>query len=116
MRRFLFLIIVVPVAIVAILLSVANRQSVLFSLDPFNTTAPAWSVSLPLFVLLFAALGAGVVIGGGATWLRQGKWRKAARSERGQATRLKREADELRRRVEAGAAALPAPRGERDAA
>ena len=34
---------------------------------------------MPLFVLLFAALGLGMIVGSLATWLKQGRYRKLAR-------------------------------------
>ncbi len=36
-------------------------------------------MSLPLFALVIVLLIIGVLIGGSASWLRQGKWRGAAR-------------------------------------
>ena len=55
-RKLIFLFITIPVAIVLILLSVANRAPVTFNLDPFNPEMPAYAFTLPLFVLMFAAL------------------------------------------------------------
>jgi uncharacterized integral membrane protein len=80
MRRFLFLVVLLPLAVVIILLSVANRHSVTVSLDPFHSTAPALSFTAPLFVIFFVALAAGIVIGGIAAWLRQAHWRRKARA------------------------------------
>ena len=122
MRRFLVLFVLLPIAIVVILLSVANRGSVTFSLDPFGGLAPGWSASGPLYVFLFAAVAVGIVIGGVATWLRQGRWRQAARTERAHAERLRAEGAELRDRIEAiqagalSTTSLPGPRADRDAA
>jgi uncharacterized integral membrane protein len=69
------------VAIVLIALAVANRAFVPFTLDPFNPGNPALTLSLPLFVYLFLALLLGVVIGGAATWMRQGRYRRQARRQ-----------------------------------
>src|SRR5690606_21637714 len=91
MRRFLFLVLLVPLAIVIVVLSVANRHDATLSLDPFSAGGPVLSLTAPLYVLLFAALLVGVVVGGIATWLRQGRWRRMARSERLEAARLRRE-------------------------
>jgi hypothetical protein len=66
-------------------------------------------------MLIFVTLGLGVLLGGIATWLRQGKWRQAARRERARAERLRGEAERLRERVNTFPA-LPAGRAERDAA
>ncbi len=93
MKRAARLLVILPFVVVAVALSVANRQHVTFSLDPFAAENPALSVTLPLFWLLFAALALGVIFGGLATWLRQGKWRRAARRDHAEAERLKRAAD-----------------------
>lgn len=120
MRRFLIYFVLLPIAIVVVVLSVANRGTVTFSLDPIGGPAPGWSVSAPFYVFLFAAVGLGVVIGGVATWLRQGRWRRAARSERANADRLRTDAAHLRERLEAvqssGGRAIAGPDGDRDAA
>jgi hypothetical protein len=41
----------------------------------------------------------GVVVGGIAAWLRQGKWRRAARRADAQARELRAEVDRLKRRL-----------------
>lgn len=115
MRRFTVLFVVLPLTIVAIALSVANRGAVTLSLDPFGVVSPEWSLSVPLFVLLFVAVGIGVVIGGVAAWARQSKWRHAARNERAHAERLRRELERLRDRVVTTPTIVP-PRHDRDAA
>jgi uncharacterized membrane-anchored protein YhcB (DUF1043 family) len=51
-------------------------------------------VTLPLFALVILLLIFGVLIGGLAVWLRQGRWRQAAR-------RLERELQHLRGKVAA---------------
>ena len=121
MRRFLTLFVLLPVAVVVIVLSVANRGSVTFSLDPIGAGSTGWAATGPLYVFLFAALAVGIVIGGVATWVRQGRWRQAARAERAKAERHRRETERLRERLEAAQAAQPsgpalAPPGDRDAA
>lgn len=54
----------VPAVVAAAVVAVANHQSVVFSLDPFSPDASALSFSAPLFLLLFAAVAAGVLLGG----------------------------------------------------
>ena len=115
MRRFLILFVLLPLAIVAVALSVANRTDVVLSLDPLGDATPRWSLTVPMFVLLFATLGVGVLVGGIATWIGQGKWRQAARGERAKADALRQEVERLRERV-AAMPALPPPRHDRDAA
>ena len=102
MRRFLFLIILVPLAAVIVLFSVANREAVTVSLDPFHSGVPAVSFAAPLFVLLFGALALGLIIGGMAAWARQGRWRRAAR-------RIEAEAEKLRGDLTKAQAAIPPP-------
>jgi hypothetical protein len=68
-----------------------------------------------MFVLLFIAVAVGVVIGGVSAWASQGKWRQAARNERANAQRLRREVERLRERV-ITTPAIVAPRPDRDAA
>ncbi len=79
MRRFLVLFVLIPLAVAIVILSVANRGDVSLSLDPFSAAAPTLSVTAPLFVFLFGALALGVIIGGIAAWVRQGKWRRCPR-------------------------------------
>jgi len=89
LRKIVAAIILVPLAVVIIAFAVANRQIVTVSLDPFSGGEPAAAVTLPLFVLIIVLLMLGVLVGGIAAWLGQGKWRRSAR-------RLEREAGELR--------------------
>lgn len=93
MRKVFSAFIGVPVAIVLILFALANRNAVQVSLDPFAPETPALSVSLPLFVIVFLALMAGVVLGGVADWLRQGRYRREARLRREEVRRLEAERD-----------------------
>jgi uncharacterized integral membrane protein len=86
-----FWVVGVPVAIVAVALSVANRAPVTFSFDPVSSGEPAWAVTLPLFLLLFASGFIGLLIGWFAGWAGQ---RRHRREER----RLKREVDTLKAR------------------
>ena len=78
--------------IVLIYVAVANRHLVVFSLDPLGGEEPFFATEIPLFVLLFAAVFLGLVIGGTASWLNQGKWRKAARQGLSEAEHWRKEA------------------------
>jgi uncharacterized integral membrane protein len=108
LRKIVAALVLVPLAVVIIAFAVANRQIVTVSLDPFSGSEPAASVTLPLFALIILVLIVGVLIGGVAAWLRQGKWRRDAR-------RLEREVQDLRRKVDAlgaaGEAGVIAPEG-----
>jgi len=107
MRRFLFIVILVPLAIVMVILSVANRGAVTFSLDPFGGNA--LSVAGPLFVFLFVALLLGGRRISKTTKLRQSRWRQAARVARAEVARLKGDLERQR-------AHLAQPQATRDAA
>jgi uncharacterized integral membrane protein len=79
LRKILTAIVIVPLAVVLIVFAVANRHPVTVSLDPFASNAPAVSVTLPLFALVFLLVIVGVFIGSAATWLRHGRSRRLAR-------------------------------------
>ncbi|MBL0371822.1 DUF1049 domain-containing protein [Rhizobium sp. KVB221] len=98
--RLIKILILVPVAIVLIVLSVANRHLVTLALNPFRPEDTVLSVSLPFFVFLFLALMSGVLIGSAVTWLAQGKYRKKAREEAQEARKWREEAGKQRSRLE----------------
>lgn len=116
MRRFLTIFVLLPIAVIVIVLSVANRETVTFSLDPIGGPTAGWALHAPLFAMLFAAAILGIVIGGVATWIGQARWRHAARAERGNADRLRMDVEQLRAQIAATTTALGAPRSNRDAA
>ncbi|GGC64227.1 lipopolysaccharide assembly protein LapA domain-containing protein [Chelatococcus reniformis] len=109
MKTLLRLLVLLPLAIVIVLLAIANRTPVLVSLDPFTPDAPALGIQLPLFVVMFAALLLGVLVGGLASWLVQGRHRRAARLNRREAERLKGETERLKSALAARAPALGRP-------
>jgi uncharacterized integral membrane protein len=96
-RKIVSALILVPLAIVIMTFAVANRQVVIVSLDPFDQAHPAVAIALPLFALILALIIAGVVVGGVAAWLKQSKWRRAARRAEHEARELRAEVDALRR-------------------
>ncbi len=104
MRKFVTALILVPLTIVIVMFAIANREIIMVSFDPFDSTQPAYAVKMPLFILIFVLVGVGVVIGGIAAWLRQHKWRARAR-------RAEAEARELRAALEAQRArgVMPTP-------
>jgi len=109
LRKIVTAIIVVPLVVIIVAFAVANRQTVTVSFDPFSGAAPAYAATLPLFVIIFMVLILGVLVGGFAAWLRQGKWRRAARRLDDEARALREERDGLRRRIDAGERPLPQP-------
>ncbi|MFN3658421.1 MAG: lipopolysaccharide assembly protein LapA domain-containing protein [Pseudolabrys sp.] len=107
-RKIVTAVIVVPLAIVIVAFAVANRQAVTVSFDPFSSASPAYAATVPLFMLIFVLVILGVVIGGVAAWLRQSKWRRAARQLDADVRALHQELDAIRRRFAAEPAAAPA--------
>ncbi|WP_439273190.1 lipopolysaccharide assembly protein LapA domain-containing protein [Pseudochrobactrum sp. HB0163] len=87
-RRFLTLIIAVPLAVILIVLSVANRSAVSVTLDPFNPGNPALTYTAPLFIWVLGAFLAGIMIGGVLIWFTQGRHRKLARKRKAEAEAL----------------------------
>lgn len=103
-RKALKVLILAPLAILLVALAVANRQAVTVSLDPFDRLDPALAVTVPLYVLILLMVVAGVVIGGVAAWLRQGRWRGRAKSAEARTRELGAENERLRGREAVGPA------------
>src|SRR3954468_4977174 len=96
MRKFLTALVVIPLGLIFIVFAVANRHPVTVSFDPFNSTDPSISVTLPLFVVIIAVAIAGVVAGGSATWFRQRHWRRSARQHEADALKARTQLSDLR--------------------
>lgn len=93
--RWQFWLIFLPIAVVVVALSVANREPVPFGIG-FGL---AWQV--PLFLLLLAAGFLGILCGGFGAWLAAGRSRRRARAARAEAAAARTELEGLRREVEA---------------
>lgn len=103
MTRFLKNVILFVIAVVLIPLSVANRHTVSLSLNPLDPQDPRLTIpDIPLFWIIFASLGVGIIVGGLGAWAKQGRWRKEARVKRREAAKWHREADQLREMNTAG--------------
>lgn len=92
MRRILRWIVGLPIAIVVIAFVVANRQWTRLSLDPFSSTSPAFSIEMPLWVLFIFGVFIGILVGWGACWFAQGRYRKLARDRGREIAQLQSEA------------------------
>ena len=53
LKKLVNIIVLIPVGVILIVLSVANRQSVTLALNPFRPEDSVLSVSAPFFVFLF---------------------------------------------------------------
>lgn len=99
-RKLVLAVIVVPLGVILVALAVVNRKPVALILDPFGGAETGGSLEAPLFLLLLGAFALGLVIGGVATWIGQGKWRRLAREETKQARDWRRQADRLEKELE----------------
>jgi uncharacterized integral membrane protein len=111
-RKLVFWLVLIPLAVVILMFAVANREIVTVSFDPFSSHQPAASVSVPLFILIFVLVILGVILGGVAAWLRQGRHRRAARVHQSHVVALRREVDNLNTRL---ADTMDSPSSERAA-
>ena len=109
LRKFIVIAVLVPLAILVVMFAVANREIITVSFDPFDSVAPALAFKMPLFMLIFALVTVGVVVGGIAAWLKQHKWRMRARRAEAEARDLRSrlDADQPRRKVPALEASPP---------
>lgn len=101
--RYAFL---VALAICLITVALANSENVTLHLMPQdvgNLVGISGSITVPLFMVIFAGIIAGVLIGFFWEWMREHKHRVAATNERREKERLKREMRRLRQsKPEAG--------------
>ena len=93
-------IITVPVTIVIVIFSIANRQPVTIDLWPFDQ-----SISSPLFLLVLGAVLVGFCIGAAVMWISDGRVRNRARENYYKASHLQREVAALKRKQEQSAQA-----------
>src|SRR5262245_27411223 len=105
MRKFVTAFVLVPLAVIIVMFAVANREIISVSFDPFDSVKPALALKLPLFLLIFALVGLGVLIGCIAAWLKQHRWRVRARRAEADVRRLRTELS-----AERSLAAAPAAR------
>ncbi len=92
--RYLRVIFLFLLAIALISVAMANRDLVVLSLLPADFAALLgvnWSVELPLFLVIFAAIVLGLLIGFVWEWLREHKHRVAASRSGKAAAKLERE-------------------------
>ncbi len=96
MIRFIRLAFVAIIVVILLAFAFANRQRVMLSFDPLSgTDTAAFAIDVPLFVVVIGAAMLGVVAGAAATWVSQGRHRRAARQSRVEADRLRAEAQQL---------------------
>jgi uncharacterized integral membrane protein len=102
LRRVVNWLFLAPVALVAIVLAVANRTPVTLSVDPFARGSSALSVTVPLFAVVFLAMILGVIIGGAAVWWKQGRYRKRCRLAESELSAARSDVERLRNELGRG--------------
>jgi uncharacterized integral membrane protein len=98
-RRILGWVVLVPLSLVLIVFALANRQLTVVNFNPLvpPEALSAPGIGMPLFLVIFGVLLAGVVMGGFAAWLAQGPVRRDKRRWQREAERLGRELEAQRR-------------------
>lgn len=99
MLRFLRLVFLAILAIVLVAVASANRDTVILRLLPEEMDAYLgvhWSLELPLFLVIFAGIVAGLAIGFVWEWFREAKHRSALSQHKRDAGRLEHEVSRLR--------------------
>jgi uncharacterized integral membrane protein len=97
MVRFVRFAVLALCAIILLGFAFANRDLVTVSFDPFaSSDSAAFSIAAPLFAVVIVAAMLGVVAGASATWLSQGRHRRASRQNRIEAEKLRAQAQALK--------------------
>jgi len=95
-KKLLTWILLPPVAVVVVVLAIANRGAVPVSLHPLPL-----ELGVPLYAVAMASVLLGVVAGGAAAWAHGRKWRRLARERRRQLERLEAELERARQQATA---------------
>ena len=104
MKTILKLLLLLPVAVVVIVFTTSNRHDVKVVADPSGMVFPGIHVEAPLYIVVLVSMIVGVLIGGIASWMKQGKHRKAARVARADSRKLEAETERLKSQVSSLAA------------
>lgn len=115
MKAIMRILIFVPLALLILFFSMANRSSVKIGLDPFapnDATAPSFEA--PMFLVVLASMAIGVLAGGISSWLGHLPVRRAAKVARAEAKKTRLEIEKLRQQALAQLPAeTPAKSGKR---
>lgn len=99
MIRYIKYLFLASLALVLVTVALANRDGVVLRLLPADLAAVAgvdWSIELPLFMVIFGGIGAGLLIGFLWEWLREMKHRSVASTKSREVARLERELAAMR--------------------
>jgi uncharacterized integral membrane protein len=88
-------------ALILLVFAFANRQFVAVSFDPFaSVDNAAFSIAAPLFAVVIVSAMLGVMAGACATWISQGRHRRASRQNRAEADKWRAQAEALKARTD----------------
>src|SRR5271167_3363012 len=96
MTRLLLAILMILAAAALVAFAIANRTLVTVSFDPFDPTDPAFVATMPLYLLAFAILILGAIVGG-LSASNQGKRRRERRRLEAELGRVRAELDRTKR-------------------
>ena len=91
-KRLVSWFILLPLSLVLVVFALANRQMVTVNFDPLSLPSPLLpSFRVPLFIVIYLVLIAGIFLGGFAAWFAQRGQRRQKRLWRRQARTLEQE-------------------------
>ena len=97
-KRLVSWFILVPLSLVLVIFALANRQAVTVNFDPLPLQTPLLgSIEVPLFVVIYGVLIAGIVLGGFAAWFAQRGQRRQKRLWRREARTLEKQRKNIER-------------------
>lgn len=97
--RYLKYLLLAAIAVVLVCVSLANREMVLLELLPSDLAGLLgmdYSINLPLFVVIFGGVAAGLLIGFLWEWIREHAQRAEAAAQRREMDRMRREIKRLK--------------------
>lgn len=100
-RQIVGWLVLLPLSLILMVFALANRQLVVVNFNPLAPaeTLQAPGVGVPLFLVIYAVLLIGVLLGGVATWFAQSHHRAEKRRYRRETERLRTDLDAARRGV-----------------
>lgn len=100
MKSILRVLVFVPLALIILFFSMANRAMVKIGVDPFAANpADAPSIEAPMYLVVLAAMALGVLAGGVSSWLGHLPVRRAAKVARAEAKKTRLEIEKLRQQA-----------------
>jgi hypothetical protein len=100
MKSVLRIIVFVPLALLILFFSMANRSPVKIGLDPFAVNDGSGPyVEAPMFLVVLAAMALGVLAGGVSSWMGHLPVRRAAKIARAEAKKTRLEIEKLRQQA-----------------